>query len=155
MKNINKGAVQEIIAQILELEKDEVDLDAALIDDLGAESLDLVDITFTLGKRLGIRLPTKTTLIMAEDILHETAKLTERGRLTRIGALFLQDGPNKYPAIIAKEGAAVDHIMSCTTVENWFNLCQFIANHPSRSGDTAIAEYIHEFSKKYELTAAA
>lgn len=152
MGNVNKSTLMEIIAQILEFEMDELTLDASLIDDLNAESLDLVDISFSLGKKLGIRLPTKTALIMAEDIFPESIKLSERGRLTELGARFLQEGPNKYSSSVAKEGASVDQIIGSTTVENWYNLCQFIADHPTQAGDIAVSEYIKSFAEKYELT---
>jgi acyl carrier protein len=40
--------VKEIIAEQLGLEKDDVQLDASFIDDLGADSLDIVEMIMTI-----------------------------------------------------------------------------------------------------------
>lgn len=47
--------VQSAIAESLAVPKDSILLQSRLIDDLGADSLDFVDIVFTLDQRLGIR----------------------------------------------------------------------------------------------------
>lgn len=49
--------VKEETAACLGLEKEEVSGDASLINDLGAESLDLVDLTFRLEKAFNLVIP--------------------------------------------------------------------------------------------------
>jgi len=55
MKNVEK--VRDIIADALYLEKDEVTKEASLMKDLGAESIDFLDIVFRLEKEFGIKIP--------------------------------------------------------------------------------------------------
>lgn len=48
-------AVRSCIAEALAVEPDDIELNSRLIDDLGADSLDFVDIIFQLDKALDIR----------------------------------------------------------------------------------------------------
>ena len=48
------SSVRRSIAEGLALSEAEIKLESRLVDDLGADSLDFVDITFTLGRELGI-----------------------------------------------------------------------------------------------------
>lgn len=50
-------AVREEIAQALELPLDDVALTSRLAADLGAESIDLIDLTFRLESRFNVQLP--------------------------------------------------------------------------------------------------
>jgi acyl carrier protein len=49
--------IQEIIAEALYCDKEQVTRDANLMADLGAESIDFLDIVFRLEKAFGIKLP--------------------------------------------------------------------------------------------------
>ena len=49
-----QGRVRKRVAEVLALQPEEVRADASLVDDLGADSLDLVDLMFTLEKEFGI-----------------------------------------------------------------------------------------------------
>jgi acyl carrier protein len=49
--------VRQIICDQLDLEEDQVTLDASILDDLGADSLDLVDIVMSLEEEFDIELP--------------------------------------------------------------------------------------------------
>jgi acyl carrier protein len=46
--------VRDNIADSLAVAKDEISLESRLVDDLGADSLDLVDIIFTLERKFGV-----------------------------------------------------------------------------------------------------
>jgi len=155
MEKLEENGLIALVAEVLELDTDEVEFDASLIEDLGADSLDIVDISFSLGKKFGIKLPSKTVLMLAEETLQDAVALTEKGRLTEMGALFLQQGPNEYSDSVAKAGASITQVLASTTTRNWYNLCQYIANHPSRNGDLAVASYIEAFAEKHELAAIA
>src|SRR5678815_4483388 len=48
-------AVQRCVAESLAVEPDDVKLESRLIDDLGADSLDFVDIIFMIDRELDIR----------------------------------------------------------------------------------------------------
>lgn len=47
--------VQETLVDALGVDDDEVTKDATLVDDLGAESIDFLDIVFRLEKNFGIK----------------------------------------------------------------------------------------------------
>jgi acyl carrier protein len=49
-------AVMTAVADALGLEEDEVTLDATLMDELGAESIDLLDILFRIERSTGIKI---------------------------------------------------------------------------------------------------
>ncbi len=49
--------VREIIADVLVIEEEEVSRDSRLIADLGAESIDFLDLVFQLEKEFSIKIP--------------------------------------------------------------------------------------------------
>src|SRR5690242_13231474 len=51
-----QSAVQDSIVGALGVDEDEVKPDATLLGDLGAESIDLLDILFRLERKLGIKI---------------------------------------------------------------------------------------------------
>jgi acyl carrier protein len=48
--------VREAVAEALGLDEDEVAPDATLLDELGAESIDLLDMLFRLGRSTGLKI---------------------------------------------------------------------------------------------------
>jgi acyl carrier protein len=50
------GAVKEAVVEALALDDDEVTSDSTLMDDLGAESIDLLDILFRIEKSTGVKI---------------------------------------------------------------------------------------------------
>ena len=49
--------VREIIADQLEVEEDEVTMDASIADDLGADSLDVVDLAMSFEDEFNVEIP--------------------------------------------------------------------------------------------------
>ena len=49
--------LQEIIADQLELDVEEISYDSHILDDLGADSLDLVDLLMSVEDEFGIEIP--------------------------------------------------------------------------------------------------
>ena len=49
--------LQEIISEQLEIEVDEIDYESNIIDDLGADSLDIVDLVMSVEDEFGIEVP--------------------------------------------------------------------------------------------------
>ena len=75
--------VQEVLVDALGLDDDEVTSEATLMGDLGAESIDFLDIVFRLEKAFDIKVP-REELFPAEAVLSNTdfvsgGKLTEKG----------------------------------------------------------------------------
>lgn len=55
MADVN-SAVKEAVTEALALDDDEVTPDSTLMDDLGAESIDLLDILFRIEKSTGVKI---------------------------------------------------------------------------------------------------
>jgi len=75
--------VKEVLADALGLDDDEVTAEATLMGDLGAESIDFLDIVFRLEKSFGIKIP-REELFPAESVMSNPefvsgGKLTEKG----------------------------------------------------------------------------
>jgi len=49
--------VRDIIAEQLGLEKDEITMDSSFVDDLGADSLDIVELVMALEEEFDIEIP--------------------------------------------------------------------------------------------------
>lgn len=74
--------VKETLVEALGVDDDEVTEDATLTGDLGAESIDFLDIVFRLEKTFGIKIPQGE--LFPEDILNNP-DYVENGRFTPAG----------------------------------------------------------------------
>ena len=83
--------VQDVLAGALGVEKDEVRVDASLPRDLGAESIDFIDIIFRLEKVFEIKIPSGD--LFPGNILNDDRFVLE-GRVTDAG---LEELKNKVP----------------------------------------------------------
>jgi len=75
--------VQEVLVDALGVDDDEVTTEATLIGDLGAESIDFLDIVFRLEKAFGLKIP-REELFPAESLMNnpefvKDGKFTEKG----------------------------------------------------------------------------
>ncbi len=75
--------VKEVLVDALGIDDDEVKLDATLMGDLGAESIDFLDIVFRLEKAFGIKIA-REELFPAENLMNNpefvhNGKMTEKG----------------------------------------------------------------------------
>ena len=74
--------VQSALVDALGVDEDEVTPEARLVGDLGAESIDFLDIVFRLEKAFDIKIPRGE--LFPEDIL-TSAQYVQNGRLTPEG----------------------------------------------------------------------
>lgn len=63
--------LQEIIAEQLEIDAGEIEYASKIIDDLGADSLDIVDIVMTIEDEFGLEVPNEAIENMStvEDVV--------------------------------------------------------------------------------------
>ena len=80
--------VQEVLVDALGVDDDEVTPDATLMGDLGAESIDFLDIVFRLEKAFGIKVP-REELFPAESLMNNP-QLVKNGRFTKEGLAELR-----------------------------------------------------------------
>ena len=81
--------VQEVLVDALGLDDDEVTSDATLMGDLGAESIDFLDIVFRLEKAFDIKVP-REELFPAENLMNDS-EFIHNGKLTEKGMAELRD----------------------------------------------------------------
>ncbi|MBN2374984.1 MAG: acyl carrier protein [Sedimentisphaerales bacterium] len=80
--------VSEILVEALGVDDDEISEGATLMGDLGAESIDFLDIVFQLEKSFGIKIP-REELFPAEN-LQNNPDLVSDGKLTEVGVAQLK-----------------------------------------------------------------
>jgi acyl carrier protein len=80
--------VKEVLVDALGVDEDEVTPKARLMADLGAESIDFLDIVFRLEKTFGIKIA-REELFPAEGLL-SSSELVVDGRLTEKGLGLLK-----------------------------------------------------------------
>ena len=81
--------VQEVMIDALGVDDDEVKLEATLMGDLGAESIDFLDIVFRLEKAFEIKIP-REELFPAENLMNNS-DFIHNGKLTDKGLAELRD----------------------------------------------------------------
>ncbi|MHC4444155.1 MAG: acyl carrier protein [Planctomycetota bacterium] len=80
--------VRETLVDALAVEPDEVTEDATLTGDLGAESIDFLDIVFRLEKCFSIKIPRGE---LFPDEMMNDPKYVSNGRLTEAGLLKIKE----------------------------------------------------------------
>ncbi len=55
--NVIFGKVQEVVAEQLGIAKDTITIESGIIEDLGADSLDVIEMLMTLEDEYGITIP--------------------------------------------------------------------------------------------------
>jgi len=81
--------VQEVLVDALAVDDDEVTYESTLMGDLGAESIDFLDIVFRLEKAFGIKIP-REELFPAESLMNDS-ELVHNGKLTEKGLTQLRE----------------------------------------------------------------
>ena len=113
--------VKDSLIEALGLDDDEVTPEATMVGDLGAESIDFLDIVFRLEKAFGIEIPRKE--VFPEDIL-TNAEFVEGGKVTETG---LNEIKTRMPFIdLSKfeEDPVVQDFGNLLTVSD---LCRYIS----------------------------
>ena len=81
--------VQEVLVDALGVDDDEVTIEATLIGDLGAESIDFLDMVFRLEKTFAIKVP-REELFPAESLMNNP-EFVKNGKFTEEGLTELRE----------------------------------------------------------------
>lgn len=125
-ENIPAG-VQIAIAEALGLDEDEVTADATLLGDLGAESIDLLDILFRIERQVGVKIEAGDLADYIQGGIPEEDFGDEDGIITAAGLAQLE---KVMPQIDAGELAGkleAEQIMGLFTVANMIQLVESAA----------------------------
>lgn len=112
--------VQNAIAEALGLDDDEVEADARLMEDLGAESLDFLDIVFRLERAFDIKIPRGGIEAQAQG--SEDAPYEVDGVLTDLGRERLAQAMPEVPAEDFKPGLKASEIPTLFRVATFTRL---------------------------------
>ncbi|HVN29951.1 MAG TPA: phosphopantetheine-binding protein [Candidatus Binataceae bacterium] len=115
--------VAKAIADALAREVDECQLKSRIIDDLGAESIDLLDIVFRLERAFKIKIPRNRIASDARGDLPE-AEFERKGIITEAGRKRLQEYLSEVPPESFPATLRVDDIPRLFTVETF---CKLVA----------------------------
>lgn len=125
--------VREIVADVLVIDEDEVSQDSRLIADLGAESIDFLDLVFQLEKEFKIKIPRGQLEKNARGDLSED-EFEKGGVLTAQGLVALQNYLSEIPADQFKANMKVNEIPMLFTVETF---CKLVVSAMSEQQVTA------------------
>jgi acyl carrier protein len=123
--------VQRAFCDALELDPDEVTWDAKILDDLGAESLDLLDVAFRLERAFDIQIPRGGIEAEAVDVDGEPG--TKDGRLTDAGARKLRDLMPEVPEDEIQVGMKASDLPWVFRVATFYNLTRALVDSKARA----------------------
>ncbi|MGL6196285.1 MAG: acyl carrier protein [Thermoguttaceae bacterium] len=116
------AGVREALVEALAVDDDQVTLDATLVDDLGAESIDLLDIVYRLEKTFEIKIDRGE--LISEDIL-TNAQFVVDGKLTADGLAELR---KRMPGANLSEFEKNPMVQNLATILTVRDMCQIVEN---------------------------
>ena len=114
--------VQSCIAEALGLDEEEVSYSARLIGDLGAESLDFLDIAFRLERAFDIRIPRGGIEAASKEGLAEGESYEVNGVLTAAARERLAAHMPEVPPAEFREGLKVSEVPTLMRVGTFYNV---------------------------------
>jgi len=119
------GKVREALVDALGVDDDEVTEEATMVGDLGAESIDFLDIVFKLEKSFGISIPRDE--LFPDDIL-TNAEYIDDGKVTADGLEKLKARMPFADLSKFEENPMVQDFGNLLTVKD---LCNYVATKTS------------------------
>jgi acyl carrier protein len=117
--------VQNALVEALGVDEEEVTPEATLVGDLGAESIDFLDIVFRLEKAFDIKIPRGE--LFPEDIL-TNAEYVQDGRMTDSGLAELR---KRMPFANLDEFAANPNVQDFANLLTVSDMCRFVESKVS------------------------
>ncbi len=109
------ATIQEVLVESLAVDPDEVEENSTLVDDLGAESIDLLEIIFNIEKKFNIHIDREELI---PSSLFEDAKYCQDGKLTPDGLEVLQSKLPNADLEAFKANPLVQNISKILTVKD-------------------------------------
>ena len=114
------GKIRNALVEALGVDDDEVTPEATLVGDLGAESIDFLDIVFRLEKAFDIKIPRGE--LFPEDVL-TNAEYVQDGRVTEGGLAELR---KRMPFADLDEFAKNPAVQDFANLLTVADMCRFI-----------------------------
>lgn len=113
------GKVQEVLVDALGVDDDEVTPEATLVGDLGAESIDFLDISFRLEKAFDIKI--EQSELFPENVLNDPNYVVD-GKVTDEGMAELKQRlPGSVDLSEFESDRRVDEFANVFTVRDFVN----------------------------------
>jgi acyl carrier protein len=122
------GKIRNALVEALGVDDDEVTPEATLVGDLGAESIDFLDIVFRLEKAFDIKIPRGE--LFPEDVL-TNAEYVQDGRVTEGGLAELR---KRMPFADLDEFAKNPAVQDFANLLTVADMCRFIEGKVPVSG---------------------
>jgi acyl carrier protein len=113
--------VKKSIGESLRINSASIATESSLVDDLGAESLDFLDINYRVEQIFGIKLARQLVLEHVEEIFGEGAAVDDGGRLTERGAQLLKIRWGDSAAASIRPGMELHQVTTVITVRAMAN----------------------------------
>jgi len=113
--------VKAALVDALGVDDDEVTPEATMVGDLGAESIDFLDIVFRLEKAFGIKIPRGE--LFPEDVLSSTDYVVN-GKLNEAGLAALKERMPFVDLTKFEENPSVQNFPNTLTVEDMVRYVQ-------------------------------
>jgi acyl carrier protein len=121
--------VREVLVDALGVDEEEVTGEATLMGDLGAESIDFLDIVFRLEKAFNIKIP-REELFPAETLLNNH-ELVSNGKLTAKGLAELREKMPHTDISVFQNDPDINKLGDLFTVNSIVNYITSKLNGPS------------------------
>ena len=109
--------VRTCIAEALALDEDDVLYGSRLIGDLGAESLDLLDITFRLERAFDVKIPRGQIEAAGKEGLAEGEQVITPAGLEKLASLMPEVPPEEF-----RPGLKVKEVPTLMRVATFYNI---------------------------------
>ena len=116
------NSVQAAVAAALVVDEDEVTPGATLLGDLGAESIDLLDILFRLERTVGVKIQASDLALHVQGGIPDEEFGDERGTITPVGLAHLKKVMPQIDEQALAGKLQAEQVMSLFTVQNLADL---------------------------------
>ena len=116
------GVVQTAVVDALGVDEDEVTPEATLLDELGAESIDLLDILFRLERKLGVKIQAADLAAYVQGGIADDDFGDESGIITERGLAHLKTVMPQIDEDALRGKFQAEKVMSLFTVDNLTDL---------------------------------
>ncbi len=117
-------AVQEAVVDALGVSEDEATPDATLLGDLGAESIDLLDILFRLERKVGVKIQASDHAAYVQGGIPDEEFGDESGKITPKGMQQLKQVMPQIDADALQGKLEAEKVMSLFTLGNLVDMVE-------------------------------
>lgn len=112
--------IKSVLVEALSVEEEDVTMEATLVGDLGAESIDFLDIAFRLEKALDIKIPRGE---LFPDDVFTNSEYVQDGRVTEAGLAELR---SRMPFANLDEFAKNPVVQEFANLLTVADMCRFV-----------------------------